>query len=143
MKAGMNGVLNLSVLDGWWPEGYDGKNGWAITGAEYDHQYEMQEAAEAEQIYDLIEDEITERYYDRNEAGVPIRWVQMMKESVSSTCCRFNMNRVLADYIEKFYIPRSASTMSGCRSRPSRRRRHGGKGGKRHKGPARQRPAEE
>lgn len=109
MKAGMNGVLNLSVLDGWWPEGYDGKNGWAITGAEYDHQYEMQEAAEAEQIYDLIEDEITERYYDRNEAGVPIRWVQMMKESVSSTCCRFNMNRVLADYIEKFYIPSRAA----------------------------------
>ena len=103
MKAGMNGVLNLSVLDGWWPEGYNGKNGWAITGAEYDHQYEMQEAAEAEQIYDLIEDEITELYYDRNEAGVPVRWVEMMKESISSTCCRFNMNRVLADYIDKFY----------------------------------------
>ncbi len=109
MKAGMNGVLNLSVLDGWWPEGYNGKNGWAITGAEYDHQYEMQEAAEAEQIYDLIEDEITELYYDRNEAGVPVRWVEMMKESISSTCCRFNMNRVLADYIDKFYAPSRAT----------------------------------
>jgi starch phosphorylase len=105
MKAGMNGVLNLSVMDGWWPEGYNGKNGWAITGAEYDHQFEMQEAAEAEQIYGLIEDEITEAYYDRNEAGVPMRWVQMMKESISSICCRFNMNRVLADYIDKFYAP--------------------------------------
>ncbi len=105
MKAGMNGVLNLSVLDGWWPEGYTGRNGWAITGTEYNHQYEMQEAAEAEQIYDLIEDEITELYYDRNEAGVPIRWVQMMKESISSICCRFNMNRVLADYADKFYGP--------------------------------------
>jgi starch phosphorylase len=105
MKAGMNGVLNLSVLDGWWPEGYTGKNGWAITGAEYDHQYEMQEAAEAEQIYDLIEDEISELYYDRNEAGVPVRWVQMMKESISSICCQFNMNRVLADYADKFYGP--------------------------------------
>ncbi|MCX5644078.1 MAG: alpha-glucan family phosphorylase [Phycisphaerae bacterium] len=105
MKAGMNGVLNLSVLDGWWPEGYTGRNGWAITGAGYNHQYEMQEAAEAEQIYDLIEDEITELYYDRNEAGVPLRWVQMMKESISSVCCRFNMNRVLADYIDKFYVP--------------------------------------
>ncbi|MCL5281650.1 MAG: alpha-glucan family phosphorylase [Planctomycetes bacterium] len=105
MKAGMNGVLNLSVLDGWWPEGYTGRNGWAITGAEYDHQFEMQEAAEAEQIYDLIEDEITELYYDRNEAGVPVRWVQMMKESISSICCQFNMNRVLADYADKFYGP--------------------------------------
>ena len=65
----------------------------------------MQEAAEAEQIYDLIEDEITELYYDRNEAGVPVRWVQMMKESISSICCRFNMNRVLADYVDKFYGP--------------------------------------
>jgi starch phosphorylase len=105
MKAGMNGVLNLSVLDGWWPEGYTGRNGWAITGAEYNHQYEMQEAAEAEQVYDLIEDEITELYYDRNEAGVPVRWVQMMKESISSICCQFNMNRVLADYADKFYGP--------------------------------------
>ncbi len=105
MKAGMNGVLNLSVLDGWWPEGYTGRNGWAIMGAEYNHQFEMQEAAEAEQIYDLIEDEITELYYDRNEAGVPVRWVQMMKESISSICCQFNMNRVLADYADKFYGP--------------------------------------
>jgi len=105
MKAGMNGVLNLSILDGWWPEGYTGRNGWAITGAGFGHQHEMQEAAEAEQIYDLIEEEITELYYDRNEAGVPGRWVQMMKESIASICCRFNMNRVLADYIDKFYAP--------------------------------------
>ena len=105
MKAAMNGVLNLSVLDGWWPEGYNGRNGWAITGAEYDHQLEMQEASEAEQVYDLLEEEITELYYDRNEAGVPARWVEMMKESVYSICCQFNMNRVLGEYIEKFYVP--------------------------------------
>jgi len=105
MKAAMNGVLNLSVLDGWWPEGYNGKNGWAIRGAEHNHQFEMQEAAEAGQIYDLIEAEITELFYDRNEAGIPVRWVQMMKESISSIGCQFNMNRVLADYIDKFYMP--------------------------------------
>jgi starch phosphorylase len=110
MKAGMNGVLNLSVLDGWWPEGYTGRNGWAITGAEYNRQFEMQEEAEAEQIYDLIEDEITELYYDRNEAGVPVHWVQMMKESISSICCQFNMNRVLADYADKFYGPSRVMT---------------------------------
>jgi starch phosphorylase len=117
MKAAINGVLNLSVLDGWWPEGYNGRNGWAITGAEYDHQFEMQEAAEAEQIYALIEEEITELYYDRNEAGVPVRWVQMMKESISSICCRFNMNRVLADYVEKFYLPSRAMTQELARDR--------------------------
>ncbi len=109
MKAGMNGVLNLSVLDGWWPEGYSGRNGWAITGAESSREFEMQEAAEAEQIYGLIEDEITDAYYDRNEAGVPVRWVQMMKDSIASICCQFNMNRVLANYIDKFYAPSRAT----------------------------------
>jgi starch phosphorylase len=109
MKAAINGVLNLSVLDGWWPEGYNGRNGWAIRGAEYDHQFEMQEAAEAEQIYDLIEEEITELFYDRNEAGIPVRWVQMMKESIASIGCQFTMNRVLADYLRKFYLVSKAT----------------------------------
>jgi starch phosphorylase len=105
MKAALNGVLNLSVLDGWWPEAYNGKNGWAITGAGYHSQVEMQEAAEAAQIYDLIEESITNSYYDRNEAGVPTRWVEMMKESIYSVSCRFNMGRVFAEYIDRMYMP--------------------------------------
>ncbi|MEN6427333.1 MAG: alpha-glucan family phosphorylase [Phycisphaerales bacterium] len=105
MKAAINGVLNMSVLDGWWPEGYNGRNGWAIRGTEYSNDSEMQEAAEAEQIYDLIETEISEFYYDRNEAGVPVRWVEMMKQSIGSINCQFNMNRVLAEYVDKFYAP--------------------------------------
>jgi starch phosphorylase len=109
MKAAMNGVLNLSVLDGWWPEAYDGKNGWAITGAGYHSQFEMQEAAEAGQIYDLIEEGISELYYDRNEAGVPLRWVQMMKASIYSVGCKFNMGRVFAEYMDKLYIPAKAA----------------------------------
>ncbi|OHB64516.1 MAG: hypothetical protein A2Y77_09190 [Planctomycetes bacterium RBG_13_62_9] len=105
MKAAMNGVLNFSVLDGWWPEAYNGKNGWAITGAGYHSQFEMQEAAEAGQIYDLIEEGITELYYDRNEAGVPVRWTEMMKESIYSVGCKFNMGRVFAEYTDRLYVP--------------------------------------
>jgi starch phosphorylase len=105
MKAALNGVLNLSVLDGWWPEAYNGKNGWAITGAGYHSEPEMQEAAEAAQVYDLIEESITDLYYDRNEAGVPVRWVDMMKESIYSVGCRFNMGRVFAEYLDKLYMP--------------------------------------
>jgi glycogen phosphorylase len=105
MKAAMNGVLNLSVPDGWWPEAYNGKNGWAITGAGYHSQLEMQEAAEAGQIYDLIEEGVTEMYYDRNEAGIPLRWVEMMKESIYSVGCRFNMGRVFAEYTDRMYVP--------------------------------------
>jgi starch phosphorylase len=105
MKAAMNGVLNLSVLDGWWPESYNGKNGWAITAGEFYRHSNLQETAEANQIYNLLEEEITELYYDRNEVGIPEKWVKMMKESTSSVCRKFNMNRVLMSYLKKFYLP--------------------------------------
>jgi starch phosphorylase len=105
MKAAINGVLNLSVLDGWWPEGYNGKNGWAITaGASY-RNLEQQEIAEANQIYDLLEEEIAEMFYDRDEFGIPRRWVRMMKESILTGCRGFNMNRMLMDYVDKLYVP--------------------------------------
>jgi starch phosphorylase len=103
MKAGMNGVLNLSVPDGWWPECYNGDNGWSVnSGVFYKHSILM-EMAEAEQIYDLLEKEVSELYYERNEAGIPKKWVRMMKESIITICGRFNMNRVLTEYINKFY----------------------------------------
>jgi starch phosphorylase len=105
MKAALNGVLNLSVLDGWWPEAYDGENGWAITAGEYYQQSELQETAEANQIYDLLEAVITEHYYDRNELGIPGRWVEMMRRSIATACRDFNMTRVLAEYSGKFYGP--------------------------------------
>ncbi len=105
MKAAINGVLNLSVLDGWWPEGYNGKNGWAITAGEFYGHAEMQEIAEANQIYDLLEEEITEMFYDRDEFGIPRRWVKMIKESISAVCREFNMNRMLMGYVDKLYVP--------------------------------------
>ncbi|MDH7598603.1 MAG: alpha-glucan family phosphorylase [Sedimentisphaerales bacterium] len=105
MKAGINGVLNLSVLDGWWPEVYDGTNGWAITAGELYKHSEFKERAEATQIYDLLEQEIIELYYDRNEEGIPEKWVAMMKASISSIFRFVNMNRVLLDYQDKFYVP--------------------------------------
>ena len=105
MKAAMNGVLNLSVPDGWWAEGYNGKNGWQITAGKYYVHTELQETAEANQIYDILEEEVAELFYERNEAGIPKRWVDMMKESIMSVCDNFNMNRVLVDYARKFYAP--------------------------------------
>ncbi|HUW20053.1 MAG TPA: alpha-glucan family phosphorylase [Sedimentisphaerales bacterium] len=115
MKAAINGVLNLSVLDGWWPEGYNGRNGWAITAGEFYRHSEMQETAEADQIYDLLEEEITELYYDRNEAGIPKHWVQMMKESICSVCATFNMNRVLTCYLNKLYVPSRKHSAMLCK----------------------------
>ncbi len=105
MKAAINGVLNCSVLDGWWPEAYDGENGWAITAGESYGHSELQEVAEANQIYDLLEAVITELYYDRSELGIPTEWVEMMRRSIATACRDFTMNRVLADYARKFYVP--------------------------------------
>lgn len=104
MKAAMNGVLNLSLPEGWWKEGYNGKNGWAITVGKFYKDSDLKESAEANQIYDLLEEEITECFYDRNEAGIPERWTKMMKESIQSVLWKFNMNRVVDEYVKKFYI---------------------------------------
>ncbi len=104
MKAGINGVINLSVLDGWWPECYDGENGWAITaGEEYD-DYEMKKVVESAQIYDLIENEITELFYLRDENDMPDEWVEKMKKSIYCVGKKFNMHRVLKEYFKRFYI---------------------------------------
>lgn len=103
MKAGTNGVLNLSVLDGWWPECYNGKNGWAITAGELYENPEMRDAAEANQIYDFLEEEITDLFYDRDEKDMPREWVKMMKESIYSVAKSFNINVMVSHYDELFY----------------------------------------
>ena len=104
MKAAMNGVLNLSVLEGWWKEGYNNKNGWSITAGKFYKDPDLQESADANQIYELLEEEITECYYNRKEADIPQRWIKMMKESIKSVLWKFNMNRVVDEYVQKFYI---------------------------------------
>ncbi|NQV33050.1 MAG: alpha-glucan family phosphorylase, partial [Phycisphaeraceae bacterium] len=103
MKAAINGVLNLSVPDGWWPEVYNGNNGWSITAGQFYEHSELKEQAEANQIYDLLEQEITAYFYDRNESGIPETWVRMMKESICTANRFVNMNRVLIDYQNQFY----------------------------------------
>ncbi len=109
MKAGMNGVLNLSVMDGWWPECYNGRNGWAITAGEiYDNQ-DLKDYAESQQIYDTLEEEIAPLYYERDDHDIPRVWVQMMKESVYSVYKNFTISRMLSDYTEKFYLPAAAN----------------------------------
>lgn len=105
MKAAMNGVLHLSTLEGWWPEAYNGKNGWAISTGKLYNDANLQTVADANQLYDLLENEIAELYYNRNDTDIPHNWVAMMKSSIVSACRDFNMNRVLCDYMEKSYIP--------------------------------------
>ncbi|WP_038057647.1 alpha-glucan family phosphorylase [Thermodesulfobacterium hydrogeniphilum] len=102
MKACMNGVLHLSVLDGWWPEGYNGTNGWAIYPKEGLPPYNIYEV---NQIYTLLENEIQPLFYERDEEDIPRGWVKMMKQAIYTACRFFSMNRVLIEYLQKFYLP--------------------------------------
>ena len=95
MKASLNGVLHLSILDGWWPEGFNGKNGWAFTG---DGEYK-----DAEAIYELLEKEIIPLYYKVDEYGTPVDWVKVMKEAIKSTAPLFSARRMVKEYAVKFY----------------------------------------
>ncbi len=102
IKASMNGVLHLSVLDGWWPEGYTGNNGWAIYPKEGLPPYNF---FEANQLYNLLENEIQPLFYDRDEEGIPRNWIKMMKQAIFTACKNFSINRALLEYTTKFYVP--------------------------------------
>lgn len=111
-KAGLNGVLNFSVLDGWWGEGYNGENGWAIAphGQQYDANYRDQE--EGNELLDILEHQIVPLYYQRNGHGYSDGWVRMSKASIKSILPQFNSQRMVVDYIRDFYSRAS----NQCRS---------------------------
>ncbi len=106
MKAAMNGALNFSVLDGWWAEGYNGKNGWAIgTEQEYDST-EAQDDADALSLYETLENEIVPLYYDRKDIAAPSKgWMKMMKNAISTLSPMYSTRRMVGDYVRNMYIP--------------------------------------
>ena len=105
MKALFNGVLNLSVLDGWWAEAYDGTNGFAIgDGGEHSSEAE-QDRRDAEHLYALLEAEVVPLYYDRNEKDVPVAWMAMVKNAIRSLAWRFNADRMVMQYARECYLP--------------------------------------
>lgn len=112
-KAALNGVPNFSVLDGWWPEAYDGTNGWAIgAGEEFDDQ-EKQAAADAESLYQTLEQEIVPLYFDRDADGVPRGWLKVVKASIRTCVPQFNMRRMVKEYVEKMYVPAMGQEAEG------------------------------
>jgi starch phosphorylase len=104
-KAAANGVPNLSVLDGWWAEGYDGSNGWAIDPGEQRDDPAAQDAADAEALYRLLEDEVAPLFYQRDADNVPRGWVQVMKAAIRTAVPIFCTRRMVKEYTERFYIP--------------------------------------
>ena len=114
-KAAMNGVLNLSILDGWWPEGYDGENGWAIGSGRAYGDEERTDAADADALYHLLEREVVPLYYDRNPDGIPEAWMVRAKRAIATIVPRFNAQRMVQDYVRAYYVPASdrGSRMAG------------------------------
>jgi starch phosphorylase len=104
-KAGINGVLNLSVLDGWWDEGYNGSNGWAITPHGPHYERGARDREEGEELLDILEHEVIPLYYERNGYGYPEGWVRKSKASMKSLLPRFNAQRMVMDYVRDYYAP--------------------------------------
>ncbi len=101
-KAGVNGVINFSILDGWWYEGYDGENGWAIGDDTEYTNYEIQDNADSQSIYNILENEIIPLYYAKDSHE---KWIKKMKSSIKSVGGIYNTSRMLVDYLNKLYIP--------------------------------------
>ena len=105
-KAALNGVLNFSILDGWWREGYNSKNGWAIGQDTMYDDPEMQDEADAESLYDILENEIVPLYYRKQASdGLPGDWITLMKESIRTLAPQFCTRRMVIEYLERMYLP--------------------------------------
>jgi starch phosphorylase len=101
----MNGTINLSVLDGWWSEAHNPDNGWAFGDKEYWNSLDEWDSWDSEELYDILENEIIPLYYNRDENGVPVRWISKMKNSIQSIVPTFNTHRMIKQYLTNLYLP--------------------------------------
>ena len=101
MKAGANGVPNVSILDGWWIEGYNGKDGWAFGGGDIEGD---RTPSDADAAYRLLEDEVIPMYYRRADDEIPHDFVQVMKESIKRVAPQFSTRRMVKEYVNRFYV---------------------------------------
>ncbi|NPA92509.1 MAG: alpha-glucan family phosphorylase, partial [Chloroflexi bacterium] len=113
MKAAINGVLNFSVLDGWWREGYNGRNGWAIGDETTYDDPAAQDAADAESLYTVLENEIIPLYYKRRASdGLPVEWLARVRESIRTITPQFSTRRMVKEYMQMLYLPAMQGSQS-------------------------------
>ncbi|MSO55677.1 MAG: alpha-glucan family phosphorylase [Acidobacteria bacterium] len=108
MKAGINGVPHLSIGDGWWAEAYNGSNGWRIDGGTRGDDTDAQDAADADALYRLLEEQIVPTYYQRGQSGVPHAWLRIVKECIRTVTPQFSAARMVKQYVEEMYGPAAA-----------------------------------
>jgi starch phosphorylase len=106
MKIVIHGGLNLSIQDGWWREGFNGENGWAIGGDEHTDNVEEQDAKDLALLYDILESQVIPEFYDRDEYGIPRKWLQRVRKSMETLIPQFNTDRMVSDYFTRYYSPK-------------------------------------
>ncbi len=119
MKAAQNGVPNISVLDGWWDEGYAGDNGWAIGGRETNPDEAAQDWADALDLYRLLEEDLIPRYYERGTDGLPLRWLDVMRRAMATALWQFSTTRMLHEYTERLYLPAAGIIITDATRAPA------------------------
>ena len=105
MKAAINGTINLSVLDGWWAEGYDGDNGWAFGWKDPHADHEAADRHDADDFYRVLADEVAPLFYERTADGIPEKWVERMRSAITSSIVQFSSHRMVAEYVDRAYSP--------------------------------------
>jgi starch phosphorylase len=105
MKASLNGVPHLSIGDGWWAEGFSGQNGWLIQGQTRNADHNAVDEADAEAIYQLLERDVVPKFYDRDQHGIPRRWLAIVKQAIVSVTPRFSARRMVKEYAGHMYSP--------------------------------------
>jgi starch phosphorylase len=110
MKASLNGVPHLSVGDGWWAEGFNGRNGWLIESTTNPDDHAATDAADAESIYRILEEQVVPAFYERDERLIPPRWLQVVREAMRSNLPRFSARRMVKQYVREMYAPAAQAT---------------------------------
>jgi alpha-glucan phosphorylase-like protein len=112
-KVPVNGGVNLSILDGWWAEGFRGDNGWAIGDAAVSADAAAQDAGDAASLYGVLENEVVPRFFGRADGGLPVDWIQTMKASIESVVAPFSAHRMVRDYVIGSYVPAADVAVEG------------------------------
>lgn len=113
MKPPLHGGVNFSILDGWWPEAFEGANGWAIGDEREWSDARARDKADANSIYATLERELVPEFFERGADGLPKAWIERMRASMRTVCAAFSSHRMLGDYVERYYVPANASSGAG------------------------------
>ena len=103
MKITIHGGLNLSIMDGWWREGYNGKNGWNIGDDQNETDLETQDERDFESLFNVLTESVIPEFYDRDDRGIPLAWIQRIRNAMQSLLSQFSTDRMVGEYVQKYY----------------------------------------